>query len=331
MVKQTDNVPMVSILMLAYNHEKYIAQALDSILMQKVDFTYEIVVGEDCSEDNTRVILLGYKEKYPEIIKLIMNEKNLGMHKNVNSVLRQCRGKYCAICEGDDYWTNPYKLQKQIKFMESHPKYVGSVHKVEIVGENSQPISGFNMNMYCQDTVYTIRHAEKGIMPGQSASLVYRNILTHDSSIIDAMENCNANGDAKLALILALHGDIYCFDEIMSHHRWETTEGTSWSARTKDKNLNLYRFRSYKDLEKLAKGLKNIDMDYHFLYLNFGYGAFVTWLKRPNKENRQILMEIYKQQNDKIKMIFYISKNFFMLPFRKIKKHKELLVKGVGK
>lgn len=321
------NKPMVSIAMLAYNHEKYIGQALDSILMQKTTFSYEIVVGEDCSLDNTRKILLKYKEKYPDKIRLILHEKNIGMHKNVNALLRQCNGKYCANCEGDDYWTDPYKLQKQIDFLEKHPEYIGTAHKIEVVDINGKPKKGFNMNMYCQDTIYTIRHAERGILPGQYSSCVYRNILIEDPFAMNLVANCKANGDAKMSLYLALNGDIYCFDEVMSHYRWVTTEGDSWSARTKNRNLNLYSFVSYTELAKLANKLKNIDMNYNSLYLHFGYVAFVVWLKRPNNENRKILMNIYTLYTNKAEMILYIIKKVILYPAIKIKNYKARLEK----
>lgn len=315
----SDKKPMVSIQMLAYNHEKYIKKALDSILMQKVNFTYEIVVGEDCSQDSTRTILLQYKEKYPDKIKLILHEKNVGMLKNSNYIREQCIGKYCAVCEGDDYWTDPYKLKKQIEFLEKNPEYVGTAHKVMVVDVNGKPKNGFNMSMYCQDIIYTIKHAEKGIMPGQFASCVYRNILVEDPFAMHLMEICNANEDAKTALYLALNGNIYILDEVMSHYRWVTTEGDSWSARTKNKNLNLYNFISYTELAKLAKKIKNINMDYHSLYLNFGYGAFIAWIKKPNKENRQILLNIYTRYRNKTEMTSHIVKRLILYPSIKIK------------
>lgn len=315
------NTPKLSILMLAYNHEKYIRQALDGILMQKVDFTYEIVIGEDCSQDNTRAILLDYKERYPDKIKLILHEKNVGMNANVNAVRKECTGKYCANCEGDDYWVDEYKLKKQIGFLENHPEYVGTSHKVEVVDEDGKTKSGHNSNMYCQDTTYTIKHAEKGILPGQSATLVYRNILFNNPSDMMAVENCKANGDMKIALYLAMHGNIYCFNEIMSHYRWVTEQGSSWSAKMKDKNLNLYLFNSYRELEKLAKSINNIDMNYRNQYLGCGAQALVKCFKNPSKENFEIFKQIYKQYNNKIEMELYILKKLIIFPIRKIKRN----------
>ncbi len=117
----------LSVLIITYNQEKYIAQAIKSALIQKTDFDYEIVIGEDCSTDKTRKIVLEYKAKYPDKIKLLLQEKNVGMIPNFIDTLKACSGKYIALLEGDDYWIDPYKLQKQVDIMEANPD-IGLVH-----------------------------------------------------------------------------------------------------------------------------------------------------------------------------------------------------------
>jgi glycosyltransferase involved in cell wall biosynthesis/RimJ/RimL family protein N-acetyltransferase len=115
--------PMVSVFMITYNHEPYIGQAIESILAQKTNFDFDIVIGEDCSTDNTRKIVLGYAEKKPGKIKPLLHEQNIGAIANQMAVFSACTGKYIAICEGDDYWTDPLKLQKQVDFLEANPEY----------------------------------------------------------------------------------------------------------------------------------------------------------------------------------------------------------------
>ena len=115
--------PLVSVVVMAYNIERYISEALESILMQRAPFDYEIVVGEDCSTDNTRGILKSYAERYPGRFKLILRERNLGLVANFRDALDSCSGKYIAMCDGDDYWTDPEKLRKQVGFLESRPEY----------------------------------------------------------------------------------------------------------------------------------------------------------------------------------------------------------------
>ncbi|NLI41548.1 MAG: glycosyltransferase [Caldisericales bacterium] len=119
--------PLVSVCMITYNHEPYIAQAIESVLMQQTDFPVELVIGEDCSTDNTRAIVCDYRERYPERIHLLLPEHNLGMFPNFVATLQACDGRYIALLEGDDYWTDPFKLQKQVDFLEVHPEY-GLVH-----------------------------------------------------------------------------------------------------------------------------------------------------------------------------------------------------------
>lgn len=121
--RKTTRQKMISVVVTAYNHEKYIAQCLDSILMQKGYFQLEIILGDDCSTDRTAEIIARYQKLYPKLIKVMPNEVNLGVTKNLERCLDACRGEYIAICEGDDYWIDEYKLQKQMEFLEDHPDY----------------------------------------------------------------------------------------------------------------------------------------------------------------------------------------------------------------
>jgi len=123
---------ILSVHMITYNHENYIAQAIDSILMQKTTFPFEIVIGEDCSTDKTREIVFEYAKKYSDIIKVITSYKNVGAINNFIRTLKACKGKYIAFCEGDDYWIDPYKLQKQVDFLEANPEY-GLIHTDSLI------------------------------------------------------------------------------------------------------------------------------------------------------------------------------------------------------
>lgn len=310
--------PMVSVLMLAYNHEKYIDKALDSVLMQKVDFDYNIVVAEDCSTDNTRKVLFEYKQKYPDKIKLILNEKNIGMHENVNIGYRECLGKYCAVCEGDDYWIDPYKLKKQVSFLENNKDYIACTHKVEVIDENDKVKENFNYDIYCNDKEFTLKHASKGILPGQSATLVFRNIMSENQIIREEFEHCIANGDMKLSLLLVLNGKIYCFDEIMSRYRRVTDNGTSWNSITHKKNMTLYIFKSYKSLESMAFNLKQVKMDYKSIYVYQGLYSVKYLIKEPTFDNMKILLSLFKDYNLFLWLI--LIKTVLIYPFKNISK-----------
>ncbi|MDR0789418.1 MAG: glycosyltransferase [Bacteroidales bacterium] len=133
--------------MITYNHEDYIAQAIEGVLMQKTDFPIELVISEDCGTDRTREICIDYQQKYPDIIKLLLPEHNLGVSQNFMQTVRACKGRYIAMCEGDDYWTDFLKLQKQVDFMEANPDY-GLVHtRFEIY---YQAYSKFNTTVLCK-------------------------------------------------------------------------------------------------------------------------------------------------------------------------------------
>ncbi len=126
--------PLVSIKMITYNHEPYIAQAIEGVLLQQTDFPIELVIGEDCSTDGTCEIVFNYQKKYPDIIRVITSEQNVGMHKNGYRTVKACRGKYVAYCEGDDYWHDPRKLQKQVDYLEQNPD-VGLVHSDVVLND----------------------------------------------------------------------------------------------------------------------------------------------------------------------------------------------------
>lgn len=129
--------PKVSVLMITYNHEKVIAQAVTSALTQETSFDYEIVIGEDCSTDGTRAFLLDFQRQHPDRIRLLLHEKNLGLFGKYNLVqtLAACRGQYVAVLEGDDYWTSPQKLQKQAEFLDRHPECSTCFHNALVVND----------------------------------------------------------------------------------------------------------------------------------------------------------------------------------------------------
>jgi glycosyltransferase involved in cell wall biosynthesis len=118
-----NNKRKISVCIVTYNHEPYIAACLDGVLAQKLNCEYEVVVGEDCSKDNTLAICEEYAARYPDIIKLLKAPVNMGMMENGVRTVTACTGDYIAVCEGDDFWTDPNKLQRQFDFLEANPDY----------------------------------------------------------------------------------------------------------------------------------------------------------------------------------------------------------------
>ena len=154
------DTPLVSICSITYNHAPYIRQCLDGFLMQKTKFRYEIIIHDDASTDGTTEIIKEYAEKHPDLITPIFQKENQ-YSKGIRGMFpRFCfphaKGKYIALCEGDDYWTDPLKLQKQVDFLESHPDYVMCSSKYQILEENIAKITSSWYDEKCQDVAYSL-------------------------------------------------------------------------------------------------------------------------------------------------------------------------------
>lgn len=160
-------VPLVSICCITYNHEDYISDALDSFLMQETDFPFEICLGEDASSDNTREICLQYAKKYPNIIKLFLRKREDVIYINdlptgrfnIIQTLKQCQGEFIALCEGDDYFLDKNKLEKQLNEMTKYPNIKMSFHKAKVINSDKRGISNVigpdkkNIYMFTQKKV----------------------------------------------------------------------------------------------------------------------------------------------------------------------------------
>jgi glycosyltransferase involved in cell wall biosynthesis len=134
--------PLLSVCLITYNHAIFINQAIEGVLMQKVDFSWEIIIADDCSTDGTRDTLINYQKKYPHLIKLILQEKNVGAAKNWQDLITKSKSKYIAYLEGDDYWTSPLKLQKQMDIFHRHPDTILCGTRAKIWDENKQEFTG---------------------------------------------------------------------------------------------------------------------------------------------------------------------------------------------
>ncbi len=132
--------PLLSIVTITYNHEPFIAKTIEGVLMQQVNFPIEFIIAEDCSTDGTRRICQDYADKYPDLIRLIISDTNVGAVANERRAFEAARGKYIATCEGDDYWTDPMKLQKQVDFLEAHHDYSVTFHRYSIMQVNNQSV-----------------------------------------------------------------------------------------------------------------------------------------------------------------------------------------------
>ena len=233
---------MVSVLCLAYNHEKYIRQALDSMVLQKVDFNFEIIVHDDASTDKTTEIIREYEMKYPEIIKPIYQTENQ-YSKSVSIfnefLIPKAQGKYFALCECDDFWASDTKLQRQVDYMEQHPECSLCIHNAIHVDVDNNIIGH----------VYTTKNGDRKftcdeVILGDGQFCATNSILAPLKFIKDGPNYFkNLTLDYIWQIRLASEGEVYCFEEEMSAYR--VGVANSWtekmtSRKAKNDLANLY-------------------------------------------------------------------------------------------
>jgi glycosyltransferase involved in cell wall biosynthesis len=201
--------------MITYNHEDYIVEAIESVLKQVTSFSLRLVIGEDGSTDGTREICAAYAKKHPGIVQLLPAGGNRGMMQNFIRTLQACDGKYIAFLEGDDYWTDPYKLQKQIDFLETHPAYSACFHNVTIRNTKNNTTSERVFHTHLtQDTFETEDLLRQWFIPSASfVSVNYPGLV-----LPDWFPFCKS-GDIPLLLLLSLQGKFKYIDEIMGVYR----------------------------------------------------------------------------------------------------------------
>lgn len=215
--------PILSVCVQTYMHAKYIRQCLDSILMQQTTFPFEIIVGEDASTDGTREICIEYASKFPDRIRLFLHhrENNIMIERlptgrfNFMYNYFSSRGKYIAMCEGDDYWIDPLKLQKQVDFLERNSEYSASFH-------NTLVIEG-NINNYCTPKSWRIFNRVKFT----TNDTISETSLFHTSSFVFKSRFKDLpkwfvlvlSGDMALFSLNSLYGPMYRIDEDLSVYR----------------------------------------------------------------------------------------------------------------
>jgi glycosyltransferase involved in cell wall biosynthesis len=215
----------VSVCITTYNHEKYIAKALDSVLMQEGDFSMEVLVGEDGSTDGTAAIVLDYAQRYPDKIraffhdpadKLIINGRQTGRKNFINNLV-SAQGKYIALLDGDDYWTDEHKLEKQLAFLEGNQSFVACCHSAIHVDENDAVQEGYTGHHdvkegYRNFTIYDVLQRN----PVPSLSVLFRN--SHVKALPDYFYKADM-ADWSLHIFNSLRGDVHYVDEKMAAYR----------------------------------------------------------------------------------------------------------------
>jgi len=265
---------MVSILCITYNHAKFIEDAIKGFLIQERNFDLEIIIGDDASSDGTIEILKHYKNSYPSLFNITLNEVNIGMMKNLYQNITKCKGKYIAICEGDDYWIDSHKLQKQINFLEANPDYSICFHRVSILEPNgTNKIENLNSSVY--PLTYTIEQLAKGNFM-HTPSVVFRNHFELPSWFIDA-----SVGDYVLHMLNAMNGKIYYLPDVMAVYRKH--QGGVWSMKS-----DLWRLEKWISMLELL--LCNCDFsgvvkeNLINQYANYCFEISMLYLKNDNNQ-----------------------------------------------
>jgi len=208
---ESGSVPLVSVAITAFNSEKWIARALDSVLLQQAYFPIEIIIGDDCSTDGTAAVARSYRDSSPHLIRLLEPSRNLGMQRNYYETFEACRGKYIAWLDADDYWTDPAKLAIQIQLMESDPSISASGHYVGVVSTEGELLR----DRYPAVAPGRYRLADivrQNFLP--SASIVFRNGIHRD--LPQSFFDLAGLVDWPILVQAALVGDIVLVDRVMA-------------------------------------------------------------------------------------------------------------------
>lgn len=206
----------VSVVMITYGHEKYIKEAIDGVLMQECNFDVELIIANDSSPDNSDFIIKNIINSSPRAswIKYTRHSENMGMQRNFIWATEQCTGKYIAMCEGDDYWTDPLKLQKQVDFLESNLDYVLCFHKVDVLKPSGRIVNDFVTKL---PENYQLREVflKKGNYM-HTPSVVFRNFLIQFPDLFKLAPE----GDFLLYVLLTKYGKIGYLSDVMAIYRY---------------------------------------------------------------------------------------------------------------
>jgi len=234
--------PMVTVRTSTYQHGSFIRECIESVLAQKTTFPFEFIIGEDFSTDGTREIVFEYAKKHPDIIRVITADYNVGMKSNGRRCRQAARGKYLATCEGDDYWTDPTKLQQQVDILEAHPEYSLCFHNARVEymdsGRPSHPFAKYDKEIYTIDDVV----CTPWFVPTQS--------IMHRRELFNTPEWTSYifNGDFATQLLFADKGPFYCINKEMSVYRRHSTSlgaTTAIHRATFNRIQNLHYFDMY--------------------------------------------------------------------------------------
>lgn len=225
--------PLVSICCISYNHEPYIKDALEGFLLQKTAFPFEIVISDDCSKDGTHAIINDYVHKYPDLFQDMSPKHNLGLFENFTYVQEHARGKYIALCEGDDFWIDPYKLQKQIDILDKDSTLIACCTDCINVDKEGKiiPNKSTSTNNKKTDKRYTLRDFFRENSQYPTLTVVYRN--SHKEELFSKLRHTKNPflADWPLWIALLTYGDMFFLNQVTAAYRNNPTSITHTANR----------------------------------------------------------------------------------------------------
>lgn len=280
-----EKIPLVSVLIITYNHEQYIGQALESVLSQETNFPIEVWVGDDASTDSTVQIIERYCKQEPSKIRGVFRDKNIGASANLYDLLQRVRTPYIAFLEGDDYWLDHEKLQKQYSFLQNHLQYVGCTHECEFVDENSEKLILKPLEWISRKREFSMKASKGFYLSGQMGTLFCRNIFADTGGRYDIIKTAHPIiSDRTLQMVLALEGNLYRLPDVMSAYR-RISHGQGKNATsecfTKNTHSAYDNFMITCNLERYAREYTGIhNLDFSYTKKMFFTSAVYQWLCR---------------------------------------------------
>jgi glycosyltransferase involved in cell wall biosynthesis len=305
---------LISVCMVTYNHEKWISQAIEGVLMQITKFRIELVIGDDCSKDRTKEIINTYYKKYPEIIRPYFNKENYGLSVNFSQLLNCCNGDYIAICEGDDFWTDRDKLQKQVEFLDSNPEFILTSHNFSKLFESTS--TEVHSHKYYSDFNYNQKRFLKEWVT-QPVTCVFKKIF-HDYTLFNKEEDSFC--DVILFYELLKHGNGFFMHDDMATFRVHQKALSSGLSRWQWFRNHVIMFDYLFKYNKQDVYLQRISR-------NYCLSLFVLELQYPaEKHDFKPLKEYFKRRpgwSEKIvtsilKIPYYLFRHYMLLRIKSI-------------
>jgi glycosyltransferase involved in cell wall biosynthesis len=279
---------LVSICCTAYNHAKFISECLDGFLLQKTNFNFEVLIHDDASTDGTQDIIKAYQAKYPNIIKPIFqteNQYSKGVKPFIKYLFPASQGKYIALCEGDDYWTDPLKLQKQVDFLEGNEEFVVHAFNCNVVNEDNSVIADLRYPKLNHERIFSKNDLLKAAtLP--TLTICFRNILKQAEFITNVK-----SGDRALVIVLGKYGKGFFSKEIAGSYR-KHSGGVS-SAISKIQRLKI-SIDSNKKFEYYHNEKKNFKIAFFFKNKRGRYYKSLLFEASKGNDYREFLITSFK-------------------------------------